>query len=111
MVKNGHAPGFTCLLCLTEASIGEKIFSKTTRQRALIFGVQQQQVDLNQVCSNYTHWVKKGPMWGYMFMNLLAAANFFCSQEHGCFLLDIFASKNLAHSIKKLSVISCSKKA
>ena len=39
----------------------KKIFSETTRPRALIFGMLHHLVDLNQVCSNYAPGAKNGP--------------------------------------------------
>ena len=43
----------------------EKIFlSETTRSRALIFGMKHHQMNLYQVCSNYTPWAKNGPTPG-----------------------------------------------
>ena len=47
----------------------ERIFlSKTTRSRALIFGMLYHLVNLFQVCSNYIPGVKNGPApWVHMF--------------------------------------------
>ena len=43
----------------------EKIFSETTRPRALIFSMMHQLVDFYQVCSKYTPGAKNGTAPGF----------------------------------------------
>ena len=42
----------------------KKILSKTTRPRALIFGMKHHLVNFYQVCSNNIPWAKNGPVPG-----------------------------------------------
>ena len=58
------------MLCigLNWGNIENRIFSETTRPIALIFGMLQNLVRLNQVCSNYNPMVKNGTIFrGRMF--------------------------------------------
>ena len=61
--KNGLARGHMFYIGLYREK-HEKIFSETTRHRALIFGMWHHLVDLYQVCSNHTPGDKDGPAPG-----------------------------------------------
>ena len=61
---NGSVLGVTCF-ALTYIGKHDKIFlSETTRNRALLFGMQNHPVDYYQVCSNYVPETRIGPAAG-----------------------------------------------